>query len=168
VTIEHTCRVLLRQKRCFMNLIPRRDDLFFPVESAFNKFFDDFFLNKSNLNTAKANIGYPKLNLYQTAGETKLVFSIPGLKSEDLTLEYGPGNCVTISGRMNNVYKGSDDSVYYYREIRGSSFERVVPLPENIEGEPDSATLQDGLLTLTWKNKASPQQLAKKIQIKSL
>ena len=151
-----------------MNLVPRRDDLFFPLESAFNKFFDDFFLNKSNLNVAKANIGYPKLNLYQTKEDTKLVFSIPGLKSDDLYLEYGPGNCVTIRGRMNESYKGSEESVYYYREIRSTSFERVVPLPENIEGEPDSATLQDGLLTLTWKNKASPKQLAKKINIKSL
>lgn len=150
-----------------MHIIPRREDLLFPVESAFHKFFDDFFLNKSNLNAAKANIGYPKLNLYQTSEETKLVFSIPGLKSEDILLEYGPGNSVTISGKMNNVYKGADDSVYHYREIRASSFERIVPLPENIQGEPDSATLQDGLLTLTWKNKASPKQLAKKIQIKS-
>ena len=150
-----------------MTLI-KRDDFMFPLEQTFNKFFDDFFKAKGNLDTVKSNIGYPKLNLYQNHECTSLVFSVPGLKSDDIHLEYGPGNFVTITGRINQSYKGSDDSVYYYREIRSSSFERVVPLPENIEGEPDAATLQDGLLTLTWKNKASPKMLAKKIQIKSV
>lgn len=157
----------LTNERFIMTLI-KRDDFLFPLEATFNKFFDDFFRTKGNLDTAKSNIGYPKLNLHQDKDSTKLVFSIPGLKSEDINLEYGPGNCVTISGKMNATYKGGDDSVWYYREIRSSSFERVVPLPENIEGEPDSATLQDGLLTLTWKNKASPKLLSKKIDIKSV
>ena len=81
VTIKNTCRVLLRQKRYFINWISKIDYLFFLVQSAFNKFFDNSFLN-----TAKTNTGYPKSNLYQTFGETKLIFSIPGLKFKNLYL----------------------------------------------------------------------------------
>lgn len=149
-----------------MNLI-KRDDLFSPIESTFNKFFDEFFLNKANLNTTKSNVGYPKLNLFSTKDEVKLVFSIPGLKSDDVSLEYGPNNSVTIRGKMNETFQSSNNNTYWYREIYSRTFERTIPLPENIKGEPDSATLKDGLLTLAWKNKDSPKQLPKKINIKS-
>jgi HSP20 family molecular chaperone IbpA len=151
-----------------MQIIKLRDEFRFPLEQTFNKFFDDFFNTKANVNVAKSNVGYPKVDMYTDKNHTRLIFSVPGLRSDDIQLEYGPGNFVTVRGRINSSYKSPEDSIYYYREIRSSSFERVLPLPENIEGEPDEATLSDGLLTLTWKNKASPQQLAKKIQIKSL
>ena len=48
-----------------MQLLPNRDDYFFPIEATFNKFFDDFFHNKNTLlNVTKANSGYPKMNYY--------------------------------------------------------------------------------------------------------
>ncbi len=123
----------------------------FPLEQTFNKFFEDFFSTKSNLNVAKANSGYPKINSYLENDCYKLSFAVPGVSPDDLDVEYGQGNTVTIRGRTAKKYQSSPDSQFLVRELRLSSFERTIPLPDDVQGQPQDAVLSDGILTLTWK-----------------
>lgn len=150
-----------------MNIIPLRDDLFFPLEATFDKFFQDFFNSKSNINVAKANQGYPKVNVYEDGENFKMIFSVPGLKEDNIDLEYRNDNTVTIRGKMSQSYSSPNDAKYYLRELRSSTFERILLLPDNVSGEPNSAELSDGLLTLTWKIKPKLNNSIKKITIKS-
>lgn len=133
-----------------MNLVPYRDDLFFPLEQTFNKFFEDFFVNKSNTNVAKANIGYPKINSYIDGEYYRMAFAVPGVTADDLEVDYGKNKTVTIKGKSSRKYQAASDAKYYMREVRLSSFERTVYLPDDIEGEPENAVLSDGILTLSW------------------
>lgn len=149
-----------------MNLIPLRDDLFFPLEATFDKFFQDFFNSKSNLNVAKSNQGYPKANVYEDDNHFKMVFSVPGLKEDNLELEYRNDNTVTIRGKMSNEHSTPNSAKYYLRELRTSTFERILLLPDNVQGEPQSAELSNGLLTLTWSLKPKKNESVKKISIK--
>lgn len=142
-----------------------RDELFFPLEATFNKFFDDFFANKSNSNVAKANSGYPKLNSYIDGDSYKLSFAVPGVLLEDLEVDY-QGNTVTIRGQASKRHQSSTDS-YYIRELRLSSFERTVTLPDLVDGEPEEAKLSDGILTLTWKLNPKLNPNVKRISIKA-
>jgi HSP20 family molecular chaperone IbpA len=147
-----------------MSMYPvKRDDLFFPLEQTFNKFFEEFFVNKSNTNVAKSNIGYPKINSYVDGDYFKLAFAIPGVTSDDLEVEYGKNRTVTIKGRSSKKYQTSSDAMYYMREVRLSSFERTIYLPDNIEGEPEHALLSDGILTLSWR--LTPQENNERIRI---
>lgn len=148
-----------------MKIVPLRDELFFPLEATFNKFFDDFFANKSNSNVAKANSGYPKVNSYIDGDNYKLSFAVPGVLSEDLEVDY-QNNTVTIRGQAAKKHQSSSDS-YYIRELRLSSFERTVSLPDLVEGEPEEAKLADGILTLTWKLNPKNNPTVKRISVKS-
>ena len=146
-----------------MNLVPLRDDLMFPLEQTFNKFFEDFFSTKSNLNVAKANSGYPKINSYVDGNTYKLSFAVPGVSPEDLDVEYGSSNTVTIRGKTAKKYQTNNESLFFVRELRLSSFERTVQLPENVTGQPQDAVLSDGILSLTWN--LPPKSVKERIRI---
>ena len=142
-----------------------KDDLLFPLEQTFNKFFEDFFNNKSNLNYTKSNQGYPKLNCFVVDNNFNIVFAVPGMVEEDIDLEFNEDNSVTIRGRMSSDHKSKNNAVYYYRELRQSQFERTVKLPSDVKGPPTKACLSSGLLTLTWNLKPIERKEKKKITI---
>lgn len=146
-----------------MNIVPLRDDLLFPLEQTFNKFFEDFFGNKSNANVAKANSTYPKYNAYMEKDYYKVVVAVPGVALEDLEVDRGVAGAVIIRGKSSKKYQSQSDSQFYVREIRLSTFERLINLPEGVDGEPEEAVLADGLLTLTWK--LTPKDTYSKIRI---
>jgi HSP20 family molecular chaperone IbpA len=69
---------------------------------------------------------------------------------------------------MSTSYESSSKSVYYVKELRQSAFKRTLALPSYAKEEPD-AILEDGILTLKWKQ---PEKLKipepKKISIKQI
>ncbi len=155
--------------------VPSKNEFFYPLEQTFNKFFDEFFSSHSNNNVAKSNTGYPKINAYRDDDTFNLSFAVPGVRSDDLEVEYGKGeegvgkyNTVTIRGRTAKQYHSSEDAKFLLREIRLSSFERTVVLPGDIEGEPQDAVLSDGILVLTWKTKPTQEKNRIKISVKSV
>jgi len=114
------------------------------LEAAFDKFFNDFFGQRSSLlNSAKSNTGYPKLNYYSDGKEIKLVLAVPGCTSEDLELSYNEDNTLTIKGRMHHDFHAPESAQFYARELRQSSFVRSV--------YPPTASLENGILVITWK-----------------
>ena len=143
--------------RCFMSLmnghslVPRREDLFFPIEQQFDKFFDQFF-KKDSFKSISPNSGFPKINAYEKDGELVLTIAASGMKASDIRIEVDLDNILTLSGRMSEEYHSPSDSLIYLRELRASSFERRLQLPQNIEGDP-KACLKDGILCLRWKLK---------------
>lgn len=146
-----------------MNLVPLRDDFLFPLEQTFNKFFEDFFNNKSNANVAKANSTYPKYNSYLEGDCYKVVVAVPGVALEDLEVDKGTSGTIIIRGKSARKYQSAPDSQFYVREIRLSSFERMISLPDGVDGEPADAILENGLLTLTWK--LTPKETNNRIRI---
>lgn len=144
-------------------LVPRRDDLFFPLEQTFNSFFDDFF--KNSLSSLKATSGFPRMNAYESGGLFVLEFAVPGVQAEDLEVQISSDNVLTLRGRMVSESARADVR-YVVKELRGGTFERVVRLPESVHGDPDT-NLKDGLLTLAWKTELSkPEENIRKIVVK--
>lgn len=146
------------------NLIPKRSDLFFPMEDYFNSIFDNFF-NDDSFNSMKSRSNYPKMDIY-TDDKWNVEVSIPGVKTEDINVEVIPGRIkmLKVSGKMGEEKKSVD---YKIKELRRSSFERIVSLPDNVEGEPE-ATLKDGILKLSWEITKTKEPETKKISIKNL
>lgn len=132
-------------------LIPLRDDVFFPLEQQFNKFFDEFF-NKNSFSNVGKNSGFPKLNAHEKDGELVITVSASGMTTDDLQVEVSPEKVLTIWGRMSDQYHSPEGSKVYLRELRSSAFERHIQLPDHVEGEP-TASLKDGMLILKWKLK---------------
>jgi len=149
------------------NLVPRRDDLFFPIEQAFDGFFNDFFSKSSPLAKVKSASGYPKMNAWKSDGKFGLTFAVPGMTSEDLDVEIDSNNTLTIRGKMSSEYESPEGSSYYLKELRQSSFERSVVLPDFVDGDPETS-MKDGILSLAWNVAEKPEvEGVRKISLKS-
>lgn len=148
------------------HLIPRRDDVFFPFEQAFDSFFKDFF--KSNpIDRVKGASGFPKMDAYEQNGQFIVSVSTSGMKPEDVSVEVTPENVLIICGRANEEHRLQENATVYLRELRSSAFERQLKLPSHIEGDP-KAVMKDGLLKLTWETvKISNEPETRKIHISS-
>lgn len=145
-------------------IVPLRDDLFFPLEQTFEKFYRDFFGDKSNFNIAKSSSGYPKTNAYIDGEHFKMLFSVPGVSKDDLEIEVD-GNTVTVKGKMSSKYCSAKESEYLVRELRQSFFTRTLSIPNGVVGEPE-ASLSDGILILTWETERAKDPPVKRIEIK--
>lgn len=137
------------------HLIPRREDVIFPLQEQFDKLFDEFFGPRrlpSLLNSVKRS-GYPKLDVLVTDGKYRVEAAVPGVPENDLLVEIVPQDSgkrlLRISGKMSHDYQYGKDTEYHFRELTRQKFQRVISLPDEVKGEPE-AVIKDGLLTLTW------------------
>lgn len=155
------------------NLLTRRDDFLFPIESHFNKIFDQM-LNSGREETSfkdslKATQGYPKMDVIEDEKTLTVRVAIPGLKTEDVVVEYNNVSGkpeVTISGKMSQSYETPQNAKYYVKELRQSVFKRTLLLPDYAKKEPD-AVLEDGILTLKWNIPFDSQEVEpKRITVK--
>jgi HSP20 family protein len=146
------------------SVVPRRNDALFPVEQWVNSFFDEFW--KDNPVKQLSASTFPKMNVYEKDGQFVVTAMVPGMKSDDLTVEIEDG-VLSLSGRMSEEYRTPEGSAEYVRELRSSSFERRISLPEHVDGEPE-AVMKDGVLRLSFQTK-QPEQVstAKRIAIKA-
>lgn len=146
--------------------IPRREELMFPVEQAFNKFFDDFF-NSNPLSKIKSNSGYPRMNVYEADDKFVVTLSVPGMKDEDLDVEIDHNRNLLIRGKKSESYQSPEGAVHYVKELHQSSFERSLHLPEHVLGDP-AALMKDGILELTWTAPSKKPEVVRKISIKNI
>lgn len=167
----------VNKKEKVMNLInykkngvaPRRVDLFSEVsrelDTVFNEVFGAPFLN------GKKSKGYPLLDAVRSDGNLILQYTVPGVKSEDLSVEVSKddqGKLLTVSGRLSSDYTHKE-SDYQIRELSSQEFRRVIRLPEDVIDEEPEAILKDGVLSLVFatKQEQEPEPTVKKLKIKS-
>lgn len=145
------------------DVTPTRENLLFPLESAFDEFFRDFFA--SNPISRVKQGGYPKMNASEANGELVLTFAVPGMTTNDLEVEIDQKNVLTVRGKMASDYQSPEGSKFYVRELRQSAFERSVQLPEYVRGDPQTA-MKDGILTLSWQTEQKiPKSSVRKISL---
>ena len=136
-----------------------RNDFLFPIETQLNKLFDQFFESDGLKDSVKSTQGYPKMDVIEDDNCLQFKLAVPGVKLDDLQIEVedfldrvSPHRILTISGKMSEEYASKDDAVFHIRELRHSQFQRVLQIPDLVEGEPE-AELHDGILVLKWKIK---------------
>jgi HSP20 family protein len=99
-------------------------------------------------------------------GESIIVQSfVPGLRAEHLDIQV-EDNTVTISGQFPRLYDTEESGNYtwYARELRSGQFGRTIHLPYKVDWDNASATVADGLLTLTFPK--APEARPRRIQIR--
>ena len=82
----------------------------------------------------------------ETAREILVRVEVPGMEKEDchITIE---GNMLYISGEKRYA-RETHDSTYYIMERAYGSFQRVIPLPGNVEIDKAEAGYKNGVLTI--------------------
>lgn len=150
-------------------LAPRRVDLFSEVskelDTVFNEVFGAPFLN------GRKSKGYPLLDAVRSEDALTLQYTVPGVKSEDLSVEISKdedGKLLTVSGRLSNDYTHKD-AEYQIRELSSQEFRRVIRLPEDVLDEEPEALLKDGVLRLIFKTQKTidAEPTVRKLKIKS-
>lgn len=125
----------------------------------------DEFLN-TGINAFEDRRGIPALNIKEDENELSLELRAPGLRKEDIHLEYNDG-ILTISGERNEEKEEKDKDKYLRREFSSYSFQRSFELPEERYDVAEAqASYKDGILEVTMPKKVQRDKVSKKIEVK--
>jgi HSP20 family protein len=105
----------------------------------------------------------PAAELSETDHELHLKLEIPGLEPKDITVEV-TNDSVSISGERKSETKTEEDG-YTRSEFRYGKFQRVIPLPVEVQNEQVKADYKDGILTLTLPKAEAEKRKAIKVNI---
>ncbi len=110
----------------------------------------------------RGKAGFPALNVLETESSVIVEAELPGVRSEDLDIKV-QGKELTLEGRRPEP---SGDGVTVRRRERGAGeFTRIVQLAHEIDVDRVTASLEDGVLTVTLPKVVS--EIPKKIPIGS-
>jgi len=132
-----------------------------------DRLFDHFCAPRSNGQQETNEVAKafkPRMDLHENK-ETNTVtatFELPGLKKEDVNIDVHDGR-LTISAETTINSENNEDG-YAVRERRYGKFSRTLRLPQGVNSEDIKASLEHGLLTVTFP-KSVPEAAAKKITI---
>lgn len=105
---------------------------------------------------------YPSVNVLSSADEIVIECELPGVKREDIDLSIA-GETVVIKGSKKCPCE--TENIQYHRRERGSGdFSRTVVLPEKIDADNISASMNEGILTIHLPK--SQAAMLKKIKVR--
>ena len=119
-------------------------------------FFNDFFDNDWMM---KTNATAPAINVVESDKDYKVEVAAPGMKKEDFNIHLGDNNELIITMEQKNENK-EEHKKYLRREFAYSKFQQSFVLPDNVEKEKISASVNDGILTIELP-KHAPEEKAK-------
>jgi HSP20 family protein len=107
----------------------------------------------------------PCFDVSETDAEIKVTAELPGMdeKDIDVTLE---DNVLVVKGEKKEEHE-EDKKGYYYSERRYGHFQRVIPLPSEIDESKVSANFKNGVLQLSLPKTERAKARTKKIPIKA-
>lgn len=125
----------------------------------------DELLN-SGLSAFEDRRGVPALNIKEDEKELALELRVPGMKKEDIHLDYKDG-VLTISGERNEEKEERDKDKYLRREFTSYSFRRSFELPEDRYDVANAqAAYRDGILEVTLPKKEQKDKVSRQIEVK--
>ena len=84
------------------------------------------------------------------------------MKKEDVTIDL-QNNRLVVSGEAN-FSEQKEENGYVVKERRSGKFSRAVPIPKGTKPEDIKASMEHGVLTVTYP-KSSPEEQARRITI---
>ncbi|WP_078063158.1 Hsp20/alpha crystallin family protein [Solirubrum puertoriconensis] len=116
------------------------------IPQSFSSMLDRFF--NDSLNTrGRMNAFMPHVDAYETERSYEIEASLPGMKREDIKVEFQQGR-LSISGERR-LQNERNDRRYHMMESQYGSFQRSFQLPDVANGQGIEATFEDGVLRIT-------------------
>lgn len=113
------------------------------LPSIFNDFFDNDWM-------VRANGTAPAINVFETEKEYKVELAAPGMTKEDFNVRIDEDSNLVISMEKKTENKEEKkDGRYLRREFSYSKFQQTMILPENVDKEKISATVENGVLNVS-------------------
>lgn len=130
----------------------RRDDPFAEFHREMNRLFDDFFTDFSvapswSTGLVSAGTFNPGVNVSETEKDIIIQAELPGLDKKEVNVEL-QDNAVVISGEKKEEREEKNKKWHRVEHSYGS-FQRVIPLPANVDAGAAKAEFKKGLLTIS-------------------
>ena len=133
------------------------------VPSIFNDFFDNDWM-------IKANATAPAINVIENEKDYRIELAAPGMSKEDFNIKLDEENNLVISMEKKNENKEEDkkNGRYLRREFSYSKFHQTMILPDDVDKDAISASVEHGVLTvdLPKQTPEAVQKTEKHIEIK--
>lgn len=124
----------------------------------------DFFRNWYSNHLWELNAPNVFIDMYQEGDFIKVDAHMPGIKSEDVSVEIIAGNRLKISGNFRSCEK-KDKAHFYKREIKSGAFEKILLLPHEVEANQVCATIDNGLLHIKLPIKREKIENSVKVKV---
>lgn len=129
-----------------MDLVRRNED-YFGLTPLFETFFNDPFF-KNVLNTSR-DTWAPRVDFLEQDNQYVVEVEAPGINKDDITISLEEGQLL-ISGTKNSQREVKNENDHYYRrESYTGTFSRVIRLPQSVDEDNISASMQNGVLVIT-------------------
>lgn len=116
----------------------------FEEMTALRREMDEMFNRTHRYFTGSSN-RFPAINLYNQDDKILVVAEVPGLKREDLDIQFVDG-ALTLKGNRPTPQLGEEHIAALREERKTGSFEKSVRIPIEIDAEQIQAQLTDGIL----------------------
>lgn len=128
--------------------------------------FDRFFADRSPLRRMSELSGTwaPRADVYEQNGSIVVKAELPGMKKEDIDVEFDDGDLV-IRGERSTEEKVEEKDYYRMERSRGSIYRRF-PLPQGVTPEQIKANYSDGVLEVTVPKPATAKPSQTTIPVK--
>lgn len=139
----------------------RRNQYWLP--EVFNDLFDNEFLAKSSTTS-------PAINVIEKENEYNVQYAAPGMTKDDfkVSLDEEQNLVVEMSKQEekteDNEKQEKKDGVYLRREFSYSNFQQKLILPDDVDHEKISASVENGVLTVTLP-KLKPEEQKKEVKM---
>ncbi|KAF8808640.1 small heat shock protein [Phlegmacium glaucopus] len=107
----------------------------------------------------------PRLDLHEDKEKNIVTatFELPGVSKDDVQLNFQNGK-LTVSAETKKSSEQHAESGYTLREHLHGKFSRTIQLPQGVQDEQIKATMENGLLTVTFPS-TLPELAPKKIVV---
>ena len=131
----------------------RRNQNWLP--SIFNDFFDNEWMERANATA-------PAINVIENEKDYRIEVAAPGMSKEDFNIKLDEDNNLVISmeKKSENKEENKQNGRYLRREFSYSKFQQTMVLPDDVNKEGISASVEHGVLTIDLP-KVTPQEIKK-------
>ncbi len=99
-------------------------------------------------NSEESFEGQLAVDVFQTKNSIIITSTVAGVKAENLDVQMH-GDMITIKGRRHDPAADAEESDFFIKECYWGGFSRSIILPVDIQHDKISATMENGILTIT-------------------
>jgi HSP20 family protein len=108
----------------------------------------------------------PTAEVTEKDSEFVVTLELPGIDQKNVDIDIN-GNLLTVKGEKREEKEEEKDKHYHLSERRYGSFSRSFTLPDTVAHDRITATMKDGVLTLTLPKTEAATRPARKVEISS-
>ncbi|MBC1219528.1 Hsp20/alpha crystallin family protein [Nostoc sp. UCD121] len=132
------------------------------LQRQMNRLFDRL-MPTTNGGERSGFIFSPAAELEETDDAIRLKLEVPGLEAKDINVEATPES-ISITGERKTETKSEENGITR-SEFRYGKFQRVIPLPSQIQNDKVQAEYKNGILHLTLPKAESEKHKAVKVNL---